>query len=79
MKTLNMDKFTSPLSYFWGVICTLIGALSLNDIAIVIGIILSIATFCINWAYKRRDFQHKKTLREEHYAKLNKDSNNCDL
>lgn len=79
MKIFNMDKYTSPVSYFWGAICTLLGALSLNDIAIIIGIILSIATFAINWAYKRRDFQHKKKLREQYYEKHEKDSDRYDL
>ncbi|WP_080715872.1 phage holin family protein [Gilliamella apicola] len=74
-----MDKYTSPVSYFWGGICTLLGALSLNDIAIIVGIILSIATFIINWLYKRRDFYHKKKLREQYYEKHNKNSDECDL
>ncbi|WP_091346977.1 phage holin family protein [Gilliamella bombicola] len=74
-----MEKYTSPISYFWGAICTLFGALSLNDIAIVVGIILSIATFIINWVYKRRDFHHKKNLREQYYEKHNKNSDECDL
>ena len=74
-----MDKYTSPVSYFWGATCTILGALSLNDIAIIIGIILSIATFIINWIYKRRDFNHKKNLREQYYAKHEKNSDNCDL
>jgi len=79
MKIFTMDKYSSPVSYFWGAICTLIGAFSLNEIAIIIGIILSIATFFINWAYKRRDFQHKKKLREEYYAAHKKDSDRYDL
>ena len=74
-----MDKYTSPVSYFWGATCTILGALSLNDIAIIIGIILSIATFIINWIYKRRDFNHKKNLREQYYAKHEKNSDDCDL
>ncbi len=74
-----MNKYTSPVSYFWGAICTLLGALSLNDIAIIVGIILSIATFIINWIYKRRDFQHKKNLREQYYEELKKDSDEYDL
>ncbi|WP_218057343.1 phage holin family protein [Gilliamella sp. Fer1-1] len=74
-----MDKYSSPVSYFWGGICTLLGALSLNDIAIIVGIILSIATFIINWLYKRRDFYHKKKLREQYYAKYHKNSDECDL
>ncbi|WP_392551598.1 HP1 family phage holin [Orbus wheelerorum] len=79
MKTFIMDRYSSPVSYFWGAICTLIGAFSLNEIAIIIGIILSVATFFINWAYRRRDFQHKKKLREEYYAKYKKDNDDSDL
>lgn len=75
----TMDKYTSPVSYVWGALCALFGVLSLNEIAVVIGIILSVATFFINWVYKRRDFQHKKNLREQYYAKYNKDSHNDDL
>ncbi|WP_392552961.1 phage holin family protein [Orbus wheelerorum] len=74
-----MDKYSSPISYFWGALCTLLGALSLNDIAMIIGILLSIATFIINWIYRRRDFLHKKKLREEYYAKYNQDNNRRDL
>ena len=55
------------------------GVLSLNDIAIIIGIIISIATFIINWIYKRRDFNHKKNLREQYYAKHEKNSDDFDL
>jgi len=75
----GMDKYSSPISYFWGALCTLLGALSLNDIAMIIGILLSIATFIINWVYRRRDFLHKKKLREEYYAKYNQDNNRRDL
>ncbi|WP_216354609.1 HP1 family phage holin [Gilliamella apicola] len=74
-----MDKYTSPVSYFWGVTCSMFGFLSLNDIAIIIGIIISIATFIINWIYKRRDFNHKKNLREQYYAKYEKNHHDCDL
>ncbi|WP_081295691.1 phage holin family protein [Gilliamella sp. Fer4-1] len=74
-----MERYSSPMSYFWGALCTLLGALSLNDIAIIVGIILSIATFIINWLYKRRDFYHKKKLREQYYEKHNKNSDECDL
>lgn len=59
-----MDKYTSPVSYFWGGICTLFGALSLNDIAIIVGIVISIATFLINWYYKHLDFKSK----QQHFA-----------
>lgn len=70
-----MDKYSSPVSYLWGFLCTLFGALSLNDIAVIIGIFLSIATFIINWVYKRQDFLHKKTLREAFFKKHNRHRN----
>lgn len=74
-----MDKYSSPISYFWGAICTLFGALSLNDIAVIVGIILSIATFLVNWWYKRRDANHKERLRQFYYEKHKKDNDDCDL
>ncbi|WP_392565044.1 HP1 family phage holin [Orbus wheelerorum] len=43
------------------------------------GIILSVATFFINWAYKRRDFQNKKKLWKEYYAKYKKDNDDSAL
>ncbi|WP_392563176.1 HP1 family phage holin [Orbus sturtevantii] len=32
-----MGRYSSPVSYFWGAICTLFGAFSLNEIAVIIG------------------------------------------
>lgn len=75
----HMDKYSSPISYIWGALCALFGALSLNDIAMVIGIVLSIATFIINWIYRRREFLHKKKLREQFYEKYNKDCHRNNL
>ncbi|QHJ80143.1 MAG: hypothetical protein [Bacteriophage sp.] len=70
-----MDKnitIFSMLSYFWSATCSVVGAMELNKIAILIGIILSIATFVINWLYKSKDYYHAKKLRERHYAKYGK-------
>ena len=82
MKNNIMEKYSSPISYFWGALCTLLGALSLNDFAIVIGIILSVVTFIINWAYKHK--KHKKDheineIIKAHYENNNKDNNKRDL
>lgn len=74
-----MERYTSAISCFWGAVCALLGSLKLNDVAVVLGVILSIATFIINWLYKRKDFYHKKELREKHYEKYGKDSKECDL
>lgn len=79
MKSHTMDKYSSPFSYGWGVICTVLGAFSLNEIALLIGIITTVLTCIINWIYKRRDFLHKKKLREQFYEKYNQSSNNNEL
>lgn len=79
MKNINMDKYTSPVSYVWGILCATFGAMTLNEWALVIGILTTVGTFIINWMYKRRDFNHKKKLREQYYEKYNKDSDNHNM
>lgn len=71
-----MDKHTSFLCYLWATICAASSKLDLNDLTLIIGIVATIATVAINWFYKRKDFLHKKRLREQYYRKhkeLNKD------
>ncbi|KGM29101.1 holin [Photorhabdus luminescens] len=58
-----MDKYTSPSAYCWGMLTAMLGALSLNDWALIIGIICTVGTFSINWHYKRKEFQLKRESR----------------
>lgn len=67
MKTIRMEKITSPVSYVWGAICTAIGAFSLNEWAVLIGIIVSIATYFTNLYYK-----NKKDKRDAELCELAK-------
>ncbi|SUB82011.1 Uncharacterised protein [Pragia fontium] len=53
------EKYSSPFSYLFGGICTALGALSLNDWALIIGILSTAGTFAVNWYYKRKEFQIK--------------------
>ncbi|MCA6222405.1 phage holin family protein [Photorhabdus antumapuensis] len=53
---MRMDKYTSPIAYTWGAFTVMLGALSLNDWAIIIGIICTVGTFGVNWYYKHREF-----------------------
>ncbi|MDX7989250.1 holin [Xenorhabdus sp. 12] len=53
---MRMDKYTSPSAYGWGAFTAMLGALSLNDWAIIVGIICTAGTFAVNWYYKHREF-----------------------
>ncbi|MBI0520957.1 hypothetical protein F6Q07_23215 [Pectobacterium parmentieri] len=35
----------------------MLGALSLNDWALIVGIICTLGTFGVNWYYRRKEFQ----------------------
>lgn len=51
---MRMDKYCSQLSYWVASILTAAGAMTLQDWALLVGIILTIGTFAINWYYKRK-------------------------
>lgn len=54
-----MSEVCSRLSYF----ISLILGLTLNDIAMLVGILTAAGTFLVNWYYKR---QHLKLNKERH-------------
>jgi len=47
------DK-TGIASYIGSAIATLVGALSLQEWAALVGILIAVATFVVNWYYKRK-------------------------
>ncbi len=51
-----MEKFTSGAAVGTGSTTALVGAMSLNDWAIIVGIICTVGTFGLNWYYKRKEF-----------------------
>ncbi|MCD1124830.1 phage holin family protein [Jinshanibacter sp. LJY008] len=57
---MRMDKYSSPASYFYSVFIALFGTLTLNDWAILVGIITGLGTFLVNWYYKRKDDKRKE-------------------
>ena len=66
------EKYSSPAAYFWGLFTTAAGAtsswlgdVSLEQWAIVAGIICTVGTFLVNWYYKRKEFQLKAGERHE--------------
>lgn len=48
------DKIASTVSYTAGVSTATAGALTLNDWALIVGIIVSLGTFAVNWYYKHK-------------------------
>ena len=52
-----MDKYSSAISLWFGGLTTMMGALSLNEWAMVVGIVCTAGTFIVNWHYKRKEFQ----------------------
>ena len=59
-----MDKLTTPVSYVTSATMTVLGGLTINEWMAVIGIILGIATFVVNWFYKHKQFKQAQKSRE---------------
>ena len=50
-----MDKHTTIASYTSGLTTTIVGGLSLQELAIWVGIVTTIGTFLVNLYYKRKE------------------------
>ncbi len=66
-----MDRPTSVASYTASIGTGLGGLLSLNNIALVLGILFTAITFLINWRYqsKRHDLEVQKRKEDAEYHK----------
>lgn len=49
-----MEKHSSATSYIVAYITTAFGGLTLDQVAIYVGILTAVGTFAINWYYKAR-------------------------
>ena len=58
---MRMEKFTNGAAIGAGSTTALFGAFSLNEWAIVIGIICTLGTFGVNWYYRWREYQLKRS------------------
>ncbi|RXK33844.1 holin [Arsenophonus endosymbiont of Bemisia tabaci Asia II 3] len=61
-----MEKYTTSSAYSWAAFTAVLGALSLNEWALIVGIICTLGTFIVNWYYRRKEFQLK--FRDQEYA-----------
>lgn len=55
-----MNHTSSSIAVGTGSATVMFGALSLNDLAIIIGIVCTVCTFALNWYYKRQEFKLKQ-------------------
>ena len=52
-----MNNTSSSIAVGTGSATAMFGALSLNDWAIIIGIVCTVGTFALNWYYKQKSFR----------------------
>lgn len=50
-----MEKHSSAVSYITGGSLFSWGTLTLNDVAMIVGICTGLGTFLVNWHYKRKE------------------------
>ncbi|GFN47391.1 HP1 family phage holin [Candidatus Regiella insecticola] len=67
-----MDKYTSPASFSMAWLITAVGALTLQDWAVLTGTLLAVGTFLVNWYYKRKLVNKLTTLGYYNKAQANK-------
>ncbi|MGL9724468.1 phage holin family protein [Sodalis sp. (in: enterobacteria)] len=54
-----MEKLTTGSAYSWGFVTCLLGALSLNQWALITGIACTLATFLLNWIYRHKEYRFR--------------------
>lgn len=50
-----MEKHASSVSYITGGSLFSLGTITLNDIAMIVGVATGLGTFLVNWYYKRKE------------------------
>ena len=60
-----MEKHSSIWAYLAAVGTAIFGGLTLQDVALGVGIITTLGTFAVNWYYKEREHD-REDEREEH-------------
>lgn len=66
MITHKMNNNTSFTSYAFGWISMLFGSFTLNEWAVIIGMLATIFGFFVTWYYKHLDYKLKKQEIERH-------------
>ena len=62
-----MEKHSSILAYLASVGTAIFGGLTLQDVALGVGIITTIGTFAVNWYYKEREHDREDEREERRH------------
>lgn len=54
---LSMERISSAIAYLVAAVLACIGALTPQDIALLIGAAVAVGTFFINWYYRRKSYR----------------------
>ena len=60
-----MSDHLTRLSYLFSAFITGLSVVSINTIALIIGILLGLATFIVTWVYKHKECQHNLQFQSE--------------
>lgn len=58
----SADRMRERITILWGTFTAAAGALSLGDLAIIVGIICTIGSFLVTWYYKAKDDKRKDQI-----------------
>lgn len=58
----SADRLRERLTVMWGTFTAAAGALSLGDVAILVGIFCTIGSFVVTWYYKAQDNKRKDAV-----------------
>lgn len=59
-----MEKLTSTLAYLTAACLAWMGRHSTQDIALLVGAVVGVGTFAVNWYYRRKSYQLLKSLKK---------------
>ncbi|AJI95141.1 putative membrane protein [Yersinia ruckeri] len=54
---LSMERISSAIAYLVAAVLACIGALTPQDIALLIGAAVAVGTFFVNWYYRRKSYR----------------------
>ena len=64
-----MEKHSSIFAYLASVGTAIFGGLTLQDVALGVGIITTIGTFAVNWYYKEREHDREEERAERQHGR----------
>ena len=64
-----MEKHSSIFAYIASMGTAIFGGMTLQDVALVVGIVTTIGTFVVNWYYKEREHDREEERAERRHGR----------